>query len=87
MFSLFKKKKNGIWDGDRLFDLDSGILLAEIMHRKVSNVYQIYYWHDVTYPYSSDKYQTKDYAMIAAEKFYNIKYSQIKTRKDDNKDT
>jgi hypothetical protein len=43
MFSLFKKKKNGIWDGDRLFDLDSGILLAEIMHRKVSNVYQIYY--------------------------------------------
>jgi hypothetical protein len=87
MFSLFKKKKNGIWDGNRLFDLDSGILLAEIMHYKVPNVYQIYYWHDVTYPHSPDKYQTKNHAMIAAEKFYNIKYSIVKTRKDDNNNT
>ena len=50
MFSLFKKSRNGFWDKDKLYDLDTGILLAEIYYFQItkligSSVSRLYFFN------------------------------------------
>lgn len=75
MFSLFKKSRNGFWDKDKLYDLDTGILLAEIYYFQISDTYQICFQEDSgKYHLLSNQYHSLEYAMLASEKFYKIKH-------------
>lgn len=73
MFSLFKKSRDGFWDKDKLYDLDTGLMLAELILYK-DNVYNFFVRRSShNQGYSGAQYQSKNYAMKAAEKYYNIK--------------
>ena len=78
MFSLFKNKKsrNGFWDKDKLYDLDTGLLLAELIIYKsgaANPSVSIRGHNSMKYQNNQgDQYQSKKYAMKAAEKYYNI---------------
>jgi hypothetical protein len=71
MFNWLNPKRLGIWKDDRLFDSETGVLMAEVLKNDKNLFYNCFY---VDFPRLEEGiyYLSKENAMIAAEKKYRI---------------
>jgi hypothetical protein len=81
MFNWLKPKRLGIWKDDKLFDFETGVLLAEVLKNDKNLFYNLHHEMEFSFEYHHGNgkkifYLSKENAMIAAEKKYKIQFVQ-----------